>query len=153
MLLRPSRLGDSSHAGQRDTAERGGLLNTLLSPSHPRCFLTLIPKAKWTPWKTLCPKFCRSPRETVFRDHRCNGSELGQTPGNGEGQGSLACCSQWGRKELDMTWRLNKNNRDTLKVLETLSRKEGIKHSWRMSRCQFRPERKTRLPGWIDEDE
>ena len=31
--------------------------------------------------------------------------------------------------------------------------KEGIKHSWRMSRCQFRPERKTQLQGWIDEDE
>ena len=29
--------------------------------------------------------------------------ELGQTPGDGEGQGSLACCSPWGRKESDMT--------------------------------------------------
>ena len=26
-----------------------------------------------------------------------------QAPGDGEGQGSLACCSPWGRKELDMT--------------------------------------------------
>ena len=24
-----------------------------------------------------------------------------QTPGDGEGQGSLACCSLWGRKESD----------------------------------------------------
>ena len=42
--------------------------------------------------------------------HLFNGRELGQTPGGGEGQGSLACCSPWGRKESDMTWRLNNNN-------------------------------------------
>ena len=30
-----------------------------------------------------------------------------QTPGDGEGQGSLVCCSPWGRKELDTTERLN----------------------------------------------
>ena len=29
------------------------------------------------------------------------------TPGDSEGQGSLACCSPWGRKESDTTWRLN----------------------------------------------
>ena len=39
--------------------------------------------------------------------HRLNGREFEQTPGDGEGQGSLACCSPWGRKELDMTERLN----------------------------------------------
>ena len=27
--------------------------------------------------------------------HRCNESELGQTLGDGEGQGGLACCSPW----------------------------------------------------------
>ena len=32
-----------------------------------------------------------------------NGHELGQTPGDGEGQGSLVCCSPWGCKEPDMT--------------------------------------------------
>ena len=29
--------------------------------------------------------------------------EFEQTPGDVEGQGSLACCSLWGRKELNMT--------------------------------------------------
>ena len=29
--------------------------------------------------------------------------ELGQTPEESEGQGSLACCSPWGHKGLDMT--------------------------------------------------
>ena len=38
-----------------------------------------------------------------------NGHELGQTLGDGEGQGGLACYSPWGGKELDMAWRLNNN--------------------------------------------
>ena len=43
--------------------------------------------------------------------HPFNGHELRQTPGDGEGQGSLACCSPCGLKELDMTWQLNNNNK------------------------------------------
>ena len=43
--------------------------------------------------------------------HRLNGREFEQTLGDGEGQGSLACCSPWGRKESDMTERLNNNNK------------------------------------------
>ena len=31
--------------------------------------------------------------------HQCNGHELGQIPGGGEGQVGLACCSPWGCKE------------------------------------------------------
>ena len=42
--------------------------------------------------------------------HRCNGHELGQTPGDAEGQGGLACCSPWGRKELDTMGQLNNSN-------------------------------------------
>ena len=36
-----------------------------------------------------------------------NGHEFEQTPGVGDGQGGLACCSSQGRKELDTTDRLN----------------------------------------------
>ena len=43
--------------------------------------------------------------------HRCNGPELGQTLGDGEGQGGLACCSRRGRKESYTTGWLNNNNR------------------------------------------
>ena len=39
--------------------------------------------------------------------HRINGHEFEYTPGVGFGQGGLACCSPWGRKELDMTEGLN----------------------------------------------
>ena len=40
--------------------------------------------------------------------HQCNEHELGQTLGDGEGQGSLRCCSPCGCKEEDMTGQLNK---------------------------------------------
>ena len=36
-----------------------------------------------------------------------NGHEFEQALGVGDGQGSLACCSPWGRKESDTTERLN----------------------------------------------
>ena len=36
--------------------------------------------------------------EMVGWHHWLNGQELAQTPGDGEGQGSLACCSPWGRR-------------------------------------------------------
>ena len=32
-----------------------------------------------------------------------NGHEFQQTLGNGEGQGTLACCCQWGQKQVDTT--------------------------------------------------
>ena len=41
--------------------------------------------------------------------HWLNGHEFEQAPGGGEGQGSLVCCSPWGRKELDSTEQLNSN--------------------------------------------
>ena len=40
--------------------------------------------------------------EMVGWHHRLNGHEFEQTLGDSEGQGSLACCSLWGCKELDM---------------------------------------------------
>ena len=38
--------------------------------------------------------------EMVGWHHRLDGVEFEQAPGVGEGQGSLACCSPWGCKEL-----------------------------------------------------
>ena len=46
--------------------------------------------------------------EMVGGDHQLNGHEFEQAPEEGEGQGSLACCSPWGHKESDRTERLNK---------------------------------------------
>ena len=39
--------------------------------------------------------------------HQLNGHEFEQALGVGDGQGSLVCCSPWGRKESDTTERLN----------------------------------------------
>ena len=33
-----------------------------------------------------------------------------QTPGDGDGQGGLACCGLWGHRDSDMTERLNNGN-------------------------------------------
>ena len=48
--------------------------------------------------------------EMFLWDHQLDGHEFEQTPGIADGQGSLACCSPWGHKELDMTERLNNSN-------------------------------------------
>ena len=42
--------------------------------------------------------------------HQRSGHEFEQTPGDSEGQGSLVCCSSWG-KEWDQTYWLNSNSR------------------------------------------
>ena len=39
--------------------------------------------------------------------HQLDEHKFEQAPGVGDGQGSLASCSPWGRKESDMTERLN----------------------------------------------
>ena len=53
--------------------------------------------------------------EVVGWHHGLNEHEFEQTPGDGEGQGGLACCSPSGRKELDTTYRLN--NSRILKIV------------------------------------
>ena len=46
--------------------------------------------------------------------HQLNGHEFEQAPGTGDGQGSLACCSPWGRKESDATEQLTELKVDGL---------------------------------------
>ena len=47
--------------------------------------------------------------EIVGWYHRLNGHEFEQVSRDGEGQGSLVCCSPWGHKESDTSERLNNN--------------------------------------------
>ena len=49
--------------------------------------------------------------EMVGWYHRLYGHEFEQASGVGDRQGSLACCSPWGRKELDTTEWLNRLKR------------------------------------------
>ena len=45
--------------------------------------------------------------ESKVGHHRLNGCEFEETPGVGDGQVGLVCCSAWSRKESDMTEQLN----------------------------------------------
>ena len=58
-------------------------------------------------------------------NHRLDGRESEWTPGVGDGQGGLVCCSSWGRKESDTTERLNWTKLNGLWVMDTL--KNSIK--------------------------
>ena len=49
----------------------------------------------------------RTEDEMVGWHHQLDGHEFEQAPGDGNGQGSLECCSPWGGKEVDMTEWLN----------------------------------------------
>ena len=59
--------------------------------------------------KTRCWERLRARREGATGDeivgwyHQLNGSQFEQTRADSEGQGSMACCSAWGCKELDVT--------------------------------------------------
>ena len=57
--------------------------------------------------------------EMVGWHHQLNGHEFEQTLGNGEEQGSLACCGPWGFKELYITEQLNSNNKQKLIAIIT----------------------------------
>ena len=48
--------------------------------------------------------------EMVGWHHQLHGHGSEKYPGDGEGQGSLACCSPWGRKGSDTTERPNSSS-------------------------------------------
>ena len=53
--------------------------------------------------------------EMVGWHDQLDGHEFEQTPEDGEGQGSLECCSPWGCKELETTEQLNNYSLDRMK--------------------------------------
>ena len=72
----------------------------------------------------------RGQQEMVGWHHQLKGHEFGQAPGNSEGPGSLACCSPWGQKGLDMTERLNNNNYPVLPISEGWVRMRETVSAW-----------------------
>ena len=56
--------------------------------------------SSWKPFETLMPCSVIEPRMRpgLGEHHWLDGHEFEQAPGVGNGQGSLACCSPWGRK-------------------------------------------------------
>ena len=73
------------------------------------------PDAKsWLIWKDLDGgKYWRREEKGTTEDemigwhHQLNGHEFEETPGVGDGQGGLVCCSPWSCKESDTTEQLN----------------------------------------------
>ena len=63
--------------------------------------------------------------EIVGWHHQLNGHEFEQAPEVGDGQGSLACCSPRGHKELDTTERLNWTENIHTLVLEPSATVDG----------------------------
>ena len=52
--------------------------------------------------------------EMVEWHHRLGGREFEQAPGDGDGQGGLACCSPWGCRDSDTTNGLNDDDDEAL---------------------------------------
>ena len=70
--------------------------------------------------------------EMVGWNHQLNRHEFEKIPGDGERQGSLACCSPWGGKEYDMTEWLN----NEMKQIWNHTGKN--KHIWSHFKCCLR---------------
>ena len=96
--------------------------------------------------------------------HWLDGRESGWTPGVGDGQGGLACCDSWCRKESDTTERLNwtEPNSLLLQIIHIYSQKvrnsskgsqmmvdlHGVSDSSVMKEAECPPS--SRWPAWED---
>ena len=78
-----------------------------------------------------------------------NGHEFEQALRDGDGQGSLACCSPWSRKESDMTEQLNKRRMKEKRVHSViLKRKEGWQHQGDAYEMRKKNFQQVKLPGF-----
>ena len=76
----------------------------ILWPPDAKSWLIRKIKKDWRQWEKGTTK-----DKMIEWHHRLNGHEFEQAPGDGEGQGCLACCSPQGRQESNMTdWLNNK---------------------------------------------
>ena len=75
--------------------------------------------------------------EMVECHHRINGHEFEQTPGDGERQESLVCCSPWGHKELGTTYWLNNKLKLMALWCQVSSWSNGLILSWLILGMQF----------------
>ena len=57
--------------------------------------------------KEISPEYSLAGLMLAGWHHQLDGREFECTPGVGDGQGGLACCSSWGPKESDTTEQLN----------------------------------------------
>ena len=93
-------------------------LNTtpILWPPHAKSWLTGKDSDAWRDWGQ--EEKGTTEDEMAGWNHRLDGREFEWTPGFGDGQGGLACCDSWGRKESDTTEQLNLTELDLWICLE-----------------------------------
>ena len=77
----------------------------VLWPPHVKCWLTGKDSDAGRDWGQ--EEKGTTEDEMAGWHHWLDGGEVEWTPGVGDGQGGLACCDSWGRKESDMTERMN----------------------------------------------
>ena len=89
--------------------------------------------------------------EMVGWHHQLDGHGFGQTPAVGDGQGSLACCGSWGRKESDTTEQLNRTPQASSEALEASWHREGANSLVPFSRVNFpQPSLSVQVPPKAD---
>ena len=69
---------------------------SILWPADAKSWLIGKDSDAWKDWRQKEKRVTED--EMAGWHHQFNGHELGKTPGNGEGQGSLVCCTPWGLK-------------------------------------------------------
>ena len=76
----------------------------------------------WCCWTVVLEKTLKSPLDSKIKlvnpkgNHWLNGHEFEKTPGDNEEQGSLACCSPWGCKQMNTIEWLHNSNKAHLNV-------------------------------------
>ena len=73
--------------------------------------------------------------EMVEWHHQLNGNEFESTLGVGDGQGGLACCSSWGRKQSDMTEWLNWTDTTVIKINAKFGEGFNNTEDWKNYEC------------------
>ena len=77
----------------------------VLWPPHVKSWLIGKDSDAWRDWGQ--EEKGTTEDEMAGWNHRLDEREFEWTPGFGDGQGGLACCNAWGRKDLDTTEQLN----------------------------------------------
>ena len=86
----------------------------LKHPLWVQIAVSLVPRADAScpgPWKIPSHDEEKPGRVGTKAKNHTDTKNSWSYPWDSEGQGSLACCSSWGHKESDMTYRLNHNNK------------------------------------------
>ena len=100
----------------------------ILWPPHGKSWLTVKDSDAGRDWRQEEKGMTED--KMAGWNHGLNGRESEWTLGAGDGQGGLACCDSWGRKELDTTEQLNWTELIQLTTDNELLAQIYVKRSW-----------------------